>query len=290
MKLLHLAARTSTRDASLAAFPLAPKLWAALRRGFPATFAAVLMPDHLHVVAACDTEADARERLRAILSGARRLSHGSWLRWEPVPEPSEVPDARHLRRQLRYVALNPCRSRLAQDPLEWLWSTHRDVVGATVDPWVTSSKLGAALEEPNSGFAPRWHAYVSADPSVAVPGTPFPVAAQPTPIACVPLTRIIRAVAAAHRVPAEKLACRGAARSTFLAMAQASGWTDVSLLGNIVGASRTTTWRHSRAHQAAAAAWLCLGDARLLRSADLSGHPQRAVRRPLILGGLGGAG
>ncbi|NUO47365.1 MAG: hypothetical protein HOV80_00765 [Polyangiaceae bacterium] len=63
-------------------------------------------------------------------------------------------------------------------------------------------------------------------------------------------------------------------------MAQASGWTDVALLGDLVGASRTTTWRHQRAQRVVGAAWLCLGDARLLKSPDLRGH---AMRRPPVL-------
>jgi REP element-mobilizing transposase RayT len=287
VRIFHIVARTNGRGGALSTFPLGAAVWSALRRQFPDTFAAVLMPDHLHVIATCVTREDARDRMRALLSGARRHRHGAWLRWEPVPEPSEVPDAKHLRRQIRYVALNPCRSKLAQDPLQWLWSTHRDVVGAAVDPWVTSSGLAAALNEPSACFASRWHAYVSADPSVAVAGTPFPIPALPTPIATVPLNRIFRAAAAAHRVPLERLARRGPARSTFLAMAQSSGWTDSPLLGRMVGASRTTTWRHGHAQQVPAAAWLCLGDARLLESREAGG--QRAGGRPLLLAAAVGA-
>src|SRR5262245_54164797 len=56
--LLHLVARTSARAGSLSAFPLAAHVWAALRKAFPQAVGAVLMPDHMHVIAACETPGD----------------------------------------------------------------------------------------------------------------------------------------------------------------------------------------------------------------------------------------
>jgi hypothetical protein len=272
MEVLHLVARTRCRDGSLAAFPLAADLWAGLRRAFPDALAAVIMPDHVHVVTSSASAAHARNRMRAVLSGARRHRCGAWLRWEPVPEPVVVADNKHLRRQIRYVVLNPCRSGLARDPLEWLWSTHRDAVGAAVDPWVTGARLASALGEAPVGFSPRWHAYISADPSVAIPGTPFPTAARPSDVARVPLTRIVAASAAAHRVPIAALARRGPSRSTFLGLAQASGWDRRTLVGTTVAASRTTAWRHRTSADISSAAWLCLGDPRLLACARPAAH------------------
>jgi hypothetical protein len=62
------------------------------------------MPNHIHVLAPCASTAAAK---------------------------------RKLARQVRYIVLNPCRDRIVGDPLSWMWSTQRDVMGATVQPWVT---------------------------------------------------------------------------------------------------------------------------------------------------------
>ncbi len=281
MKVFHLVARAYRRDVSLTEAPLSGDLWSALRHAFPNALAAVLMPDHLHVLAWSETALEARARLAAILSGARRHRAGHGLRWEPTPMPNEIVDTKHLRRQIRYVSLNPCRSRLARDPLEWVWSTHRDIVGAVVDPWISAARLARVLSESPAGFAARWHAYVSGDPAVVVGGTPFPHPSRPASVATHSLGRILAATAAAHRVPIVRLAQRGPARGTFFALARASGWRDVSALARAVSVSRKTAWRHHRSvSDAHAAAWLCLGDARLLTGANSSPPPAGRIQWP----------
>ena len=87
---------------------------------------------------------------------------------------------------MRYTVLNPSRAGIVDDPLSWPWSTHRDVVGAIADPWVTAERLGAALGS-RMASAQDIHAYVSGDPSVAIAGTPFPFDDGFTDVSQVPL-------------------------------------------------------------------------------------------------------
>jgi len=126
--------------------------------------AAVIMPDHVHVVMR-------RPRWPAwlgCLSGyARWRNHrrGEQGRavWLPTPPPEPLRSRKHLDRSIRYVHLNPCRDHLVGDPLAWAYSTHRDAVGLA---------LPGILAPERDPF--RFHAYVSSDPSVTVDGTDLP--------------------------------------------------------------------------------------------------------------------
>jgi REP element-mobilizing transposase RayT len=264
MAYFHIVARTYRQDILLTSEPLSPKVWSAFRRAFPDALAAVIMPDHVHVITPAQDAESARQRARAVLSGIRRMTEGSGIRWQRLELPGEISDTRHLRRQIRYVALNPCRSGFAHDPLEWVWSTHRDIAGAAVEPWITERRLAAALGDRTEGFASKWHSYVSGDPSVHVGGTRFPRPARPNHLALHPLGLIVAAAAAAHRAPLERVLRRGPARSAFLALAHASGWRDLALIGLSADASRWTARRRGKLGAAPKAAWLCLGDPRLV--------------------------
>lgn len=137
-------------------------LWEDLLRAGPA--ALCLMPDHAHgLFPVYDRVAMAR-----ILSGYTRwLGHhrGEPIRqlWLPHPHPEEVKDGLHLQRSWRYLHLNPCRAKLASDPLAWPLSTHLDACGLAISPACNVSK------EPSA-----FHRYVSADPSVHPEGSPLP--------------------------------------------------------------------------------------------------------------------
>jgi hypothetical protein len=54
--------------------------------------------------------------------------------------------------------------------------THRDAVGAIVDPWVTAAVIAEAAGIDTMDPVAWLHKYVSSDPHVAVAGTPSPVA------------------------------------------------------------------------------------------------------------------
>ena len=161
--------------------------WALLRRHFPSSFAVMLMPNHFHLLVDGttgdrNTTVDknwARGRL-VLVSRALSKAAGKSL-WQPVTEPEPIPDWFHLKRQIRYVHLNPCRKKLCFDPMEWEWSTHRDYLGATANPWPNTSKILKKLEFGETKQAAHlFHSYVSGDPSVRIEGTPPPTApAQP---------------------------------------------------------------------------------------------------------------
>lgn len=267
-------------------------LWRRLRAAFPLALAVVLMLDHLHMVARAADAREARRRLAAILGAmARRVGVGEL--WLPVAEPEPLCTRDKLWRAVRYVALNPCRPakvggasvRLASDPLVWPWSTHRDVVGAVVDPWVDAKRLASALAASPHDFVRRYHGYVSSDPHVHVHGTPLPEPAAPSALPVRHLADIQRAACAATRQPPAALRQRGVARQVFVALAYDQGWHQPSRLGDTCGAHRTSVRRLALScpSQWLAAASLCLGDNRLLRSVPPEMLGSVAFRREQVL-------
>lgn len=225
------------------------------------------MPDHLHLVVRVEDAATARRTLIAILGHYTRNFGSGEPVWIPTGEPTPVHDVKKLRRSLRYLALNPCRERLSTDPLAWPWSTHRDVMGAVCDPWVTAKRLTDVLGWPRGGFRDRYHAYVSSDPSVDVRGTPPPRPALVCDVPQFTLADVMRAVQSATRKPPEAVQRRGLARSLFLHLAVSQGWCDRKLLARATGASLRTVKRtltRPLAPEVLRAGLLCLNDARLL--------------------------
>jgi hypothetical protein len=258
--LIHLAART-LRGRPLADGSLGEHLWRRLRENFPDALAACLMPDHVHLVTASRDLARERRRMAHVLSGLTRF-HASKFRWE-VGAPSVIPNVAHLRRNLRYVHLNPCRDGLSDDPLVHPFTTHRGVVGAELDPWVSAERLARALGESPIGFAQRFHEYVSGDPSALPEGTPFPRPAAARVVPAIPLERIC--IAAKSATPWSPPSVR--ARTTAL-LARHQGWRDAEVIAAAARISPRTAQRHSRlaSLEPIAAAALCLGDERLLRA------------------------
>ena len=214
------------------------------------------MPNHLHLLLdATDPERE-RTRLAHVLGSVfRGEGRGTW---KPMPPPERITQGLHLWRQIRYVHLNPCRAELVKDPLEWPWSTHRGVVGAEVDPWVSARDLAAALGEQTHGFRERLHAYVSGDPSVQVAGTPFPTLAPARRIAAVPLDVVRRAALAATPWS------RGSERlRAIVVLAQHQGWFDANVVAEACGVTPQAVRHLRRGGEPTAPALLCLGDARL---------------------------
>ena len=254
--MLHVTART------IAEYPLshpenARRMWRALRRTFPEALACCLMGNHLHLM----VEADPARAVRAL----RRLiaSQPGW--WMPPTPPKVLAGKREkVRRELRYILLNPCRARMVADPLEWVWSTHRDLVGASIDPWVPAERL-AWLGSPR-----ELHAYISADPSVAVEGTPFP-RVEPGP-EFFGLRDVWQATRRATRATDDEIRARGVPRRVFLQLARAQGFDRPAALGELVGCHRTTVFRAWQAAPVYQPALLCLHDARL-RDAPLTVPP-----------------
>ena len=293
MTISHLAACLARRAVDLRDPGLASRIWRGLRRGFPDALAAVLMLDHVHVLDEGMAPAAARRRLAQTLSRATYgLGRGVW---DAVPLPDGVHESK-LARTIRYVALNPCRKGLVADPLEWVWSTHRDVMGAVADPWVPAERLAMRLGPFRWDSRGEWHRYVSSDFAVAFRGTPAPLSARgaaeatagsctrpPLRLAadspCGPthtLMEIAEAVATALRISPAAVRTRGPARNLFVHLARRQGWRDSSVIAAAGACTRRSVNRLTGiepAREALAAAAICLGDARLR-----AGEPSRVSR------------
>ncbi len=285
---LHLTAKLRHRIVDLADDSHGRWLWEHLRRAFPGALAAVLMPNHVHLVIDGDAGGDADgdgardpiDALRRVLASFASV-HGLGRRiWEPIPVPEPVYSTAILRRKIRYVLLNPCRGswRLCADPLEWQWSTHRDVMGAVFEPWISAARLADVVsprshdylepEERLDEFRRWFHRYVTVPLTVHGEGTAPPSAAPSRGSPDVPLAWIAQAALVATRSPPEAIARRGIARRAFVLLGHQQGWRKSAHLADYCGlgrhAVRLVLARPEPALLQAAA--LCLGDSRLTPS------------------------
>jgi hypothetical protein len=243
------------------------------------------MPNGVHLGVDSPDRDGARLVMAHTLRGfTKRYGRGQRL-FEPVPLPDVVPDALHQWRTSRYVPLNPCRKNYVRDPLEWLWSSYRDVMGAVAEPWVTAATLARLHGRPRQGFEAVFHGYVSADPDVSIDGTPVPEPVHSTALACFPLRRIQLAAGAAFRVRGSMVFGHRRARRLFVALARDQGWPN-----RPIAAASSMSERNVRrivvASSALAAGRLCVADDRLLLAVDdLSGGfgPQRGRERAASL-------
>lgn len=259
----HLTAKLAPTMPDLCREDTASWLWPRLRDAFPTSIATTLMPNHPHVLPATRDPDSALERLARLLGQLGRV-HGVMGRASEA-KIRAVEGVEALHRNVRYIALNPCRAGFANCPLAWRWSTHRDVVGACIDPWVTSDRLALALGHASEGFVEWFHRYVSSDPSAAVAGTPLPIAAASTRVPSVALHTIAEAVIAATRTSFAALGRRGLPRALFFALAFDQGWTQTDQLAEL-GRCRRRLVRElvvTIPARSLLVARLCLGDARL---------------------------
>lgn len=237
--------------------------------------AAVLMPNHLHLILPKNEDNDTDFRKLTGLLGA--ISRRSKVRklWQSIPLPADIPDKFHLRRQVRYVALNPCRKGLCKDPLEWYWSTYREVMGATVERRESAGRMACALGESSKRFEVRFHSYVSADPSVQVSGTPPPTPAVSKIWAEESIGEILAASAGALRMSPSEVQKQGVLRSLFIHLACRHGWRQPSLLSRICGITPRAVHLilNRPVPRGIEAAELCLGDCRLRRESPFT-HTQ----------------
>jgi len=182
-------------------------LWHALARVLPRLVALVLMPNHLHLL----HPRDVREPLRGALGNYARWYNRRQARrgrlFLPLPPPTARANATAIRRDRRYIHLNPCRGvrPLVPDPLAWPWSTHRDAVGWTLQPVIERELRPLAF-----------HAYVSGDPSVSVEGTELPYAHGPAPSPAL----VMSTLASLARVPESAMMRRGRWRTLYLGVAR----------------------------------------------------------------------
>jgi hypothetical protein len=246
-----------------------------MREAFPDALAASLMPNHPHLLAHVSHLPQAELRFRRLCFGfARRVKIRGL--WESRPPAKLVGAGDKLRREVRYVLLNPTRGRLVCDPLSWLWTTHRDVMGAVVDPWVRTARLADAFRWRRQGFERRFHAYISGDPSVRVEGTAVPTPACATRLSAQPLECLAAAACAATRTRTDALTRRTLTRRLFVRLALEQGWTRTSLVASLVSVSPEVVRRIRIAPPPGmAAAALCAGDPRLRSPIDVASWKNR---------------
>jgi hypothetical protein len=228
----HLVAHLAFGRRDLADPAVARRVWDHTRRAFPDALAAMVMLDHAHLLDECDDPDEAR---RALASALSRATYGKGKRlWLPVPAPEVVREER-LRTVVRYVALNPCRKGLTDDPAQWTWSTYRDVLGAAARPWVDPGRLASRLGDREQGFVGRFHRYVSLDGRVAEEARALPEPALPNEAPRHSLDEIALATAASLRCSPEDILRRGEPRQAFLALARSQGWNDTQVLAEACG-------------------------------------------------------
>jgi len=219
----------STREHSLC-------LWDQLQDRLPGCVALCLMPNHGHLIVPMSQRKTAEQAIRLSLLAFQRIVP-SW--WEPIPEPTLVPDIKHLRRQIRYVHLNPSRSRLTSDPLNWEFSTHWDYLGFSV-----GSISVPKVRDLDFSSVTHFHQFVSADSTTNVAGTPFLRQARGanmySPI--VSLDRVADLTLLLTRSPAEALRqrgrCKGLPRKLFYSLAAAAGYRNYSQLARYLNIGR----------------------------------------------------
>lgn len=205
-------------------------LWLRLRRAFPDALAVVIMPTHVHVFTPAKSVSAARCRLAAVVSALRRSKNlGAANTWARTYCEGVFDDPVKIARRIRYIVLNPCRDGLARCPLEWRWSTHRDLMGAVVDRWVTPERVARALGRPcHPGFAELHHAYVAGDPSTDVAGTPPPAPHDGDPQRF-SIEQALGAAAASFRGEPDHVRKRGPVRRAFLGLAKRARWNATHL-------------------------------------------------------------
>jgi REP element-mobilizing transposase RayT len=204
-------------------------LWRILTRTFPELVALCLMPNHIHLVL---PHADEANHLgRAMAAYARWRNHHRRQKgpvWAKAPPPEPIPDEKHLRRTIRYVHLNANRSKLVDDPLAWVWSTHRDATGFAVFPVVE-----------REAFPGKFHAYVSGDPTVAIGGTELPVTRLGQDATW---DEVHDTVCSMARLDPEDLLVRGPARVLLVKAAWMHGIRDVRFLARAVELTERRIW------------------------------------------------
>lgn len=215
MSYVHLVARIRQRRPILNDWTRASALWRRLLEAFPHALSWVLMPEHLHLLT--PEAGGLRGKLSRVcqsFSLSFKLGAGTW---DPVPEPEPVRDLSHLKRQVRYVHLNPSRRGLNRDPLDWVWSTHRD--------WLNPSSFLAHRIKPVldrwKWSRARFHDYVSSDPTCSVTGTPMLLPSKELNLSRdVSLQSVLRALLGVSRLPIEELIQQPRGRDLLLALAR----------------------------------------------------------------------
>lgn len=238
----------------------ASRVWHALRDLFPEAASVTLMPDHIHILLPSGDPVLARRRILVIMSAVSKRS-GIPALWQRLGEPRPVNNAEHLRRTIRYNILNPC-PRLVKDPLEWPWSTYREMLDLSTTPW-PGPRHALRVIDPRS--LEHFHRYITVDDRVDPRGTPPPRAAtSPSRVPTHGVFEVAAAVCSLFRIPFEEIRSNTAARSYFCHLAETVGLSQRRHLSVALGVSPATLRRiFQRPKPGLEAGLRCLGDSRL---------------------------
>jgi len=214
----------STRDTYLF-------FWNQLCKRLDRCNALALMPNHGHLIVQEDDRLKAETAIRlSLLAFKRRVPS----LWDSIPEPTIIPDIKHLRRQIRYIHLNPCRSHLTKDPLCWEFSTHWDFLGYTVNSISVPS-----VQVLDFSSKAKFHEFVSSDSTTHVGGTALPLLVPKQ--SGFPITSLDRVADLSYiltRSPSNSLMKTGLARRLFYSLALSAGYNNKTLLAKYLKISQ----------------------------------------------------
>ena len=173
----HLVARTHAGLSPFWERERALPLWLRLRAEFAQDcLAAVVMPNHIHLLIQSARPAHLKRQLACQLRAyTRELFPGRSL-WQKIPPPELVRDRQKLESTIRYIHLNPCRKRYTQDPWHWEFSTLHDHSGwvpmhaGMPGPWVRPEQIECWLGRHIQLWAERHRQYIIQDPYVTGAG------------------------------------------------------------------------------------------------------------------------
>jgi hypothetical protein len=202
-------------------------LWDAFVERVPGLLGLGVMPNHAHALASTMELEPILRACRAFARWRNAYRGESGQVWEPIPAPQPSgPD--RLRRDARYIHLNPARAGLATDPLDWPFSAYRSAVG--LDPWPVRVRVPDPAE---------YHRYVSSDPKVNVAGTQLPGLIQRPPT----LEEIADAVASLARQTLDVIRRRGPARRLFVRAARCLTVASCAEIAEFAGLERLAVQR-----------------------------------------------
>lgn len=154
----------------------APALWSGLRRRYPGALACALAPQQIALVLPAPSGGDAQRSVASLMMQAGREAGLPRHSFTPVPKVRRIDGRDDLRRRVVEVWRAPLHGSALGCAHEPVWTTFRDLVGATTSPWVGNGALSRTLEVGQAdlpGLAWQW-AHARTGP----PPPPSPIQAR----------------------------------------------------------------------------------------------------------------
>lgn len=260
----HLIATTRGGQRCLIEYEHAAWLWAHVRLAFGTALSFVLMPDHLHLVAALGM----RAVLIRVLAGFTRRTG---IRFDVLPA-RPANSLAIAGRTMRYGFFNPVRGRLVEDPWCWPWSTLRDLGGAAYPCWTALDRIASVLGHPEP--------LVLRTLTTTTNHRVAPLKLDPVGFATVDTVRL--AVASALRIPVVAIDARPSARQLVIQACDVVAGPTARRLAAELGCGVRTIFRaRAPAHPALPAVLRCLADERLRIDASCLADERLPQWRPV---------